>query len=113
VTDIPPILALLLGCLVGFLVYSPVRRWLVTLRKVMRQQRDAPDARRRDSGTLLAIFTTMHPAPWLLLMAVPFALYCFWSGQLRPMWLAFLGGILVALALMRLVEARRGPGPRP
>lgn len=92
-TGIPPYLALLLGCLIGLLGYGPVSRWFVTLRQGIDDQMERPDEQRKDSRTLLLIFATMHPVPWLLLLGVPFALYQIAFGPLRSMWLWLFAGV--------------------
>jgi hypothetical protein len=110
---IPPIFAFALGCVIGLLVYSPVRHWVVTFRKTIRARAKSGDSPRSGSGALLLIFATMHPAPWLLLVGVPYALYCLWNDPFRAMWLWVLGGAVTAPALLGLYQSRKGAQPRP
>jgi hypothetical protein len=97
VTGIPPYLALLLGCLIGLLGYGPVSRWFTTLQQAIDDQMERPDEQRKDSRTLLLIFATLHPVPWLLLLGLPFALYQVAFSPLRSMWLWLFAGIGVGV----------------
>jgi len=110
---ISPIFAFAIGCVIGLLVYSPVRHWVATLRRTIRERAKSAGSQRKDSPALLVIFATMHPAPWLLLVGIPFAVYSLWHDPLRVMWLWVLGGAVTAPALLSLYRARRGAGQRP
>jgi hypothetical protein len=110
VTGIPPYLALLLGCLIGLLGYGPVSRWIGTLRQAIDDQMERPDEQRESSRTLLLIFATMHPVPWLLFLGIPLALYQIAFGPLRSMWLWLFAGIclgVVPLFLYGSISAAR------
>jgi len=99
VNSIPLSAALVLGAVLGLLVYGPVQRWLVTLLRTLR------DPRRRTSF-LMAIFATLHPAPWLLLIGLPYGAYRLWSDPLRGMWACVLTGALATTGVVALVQSR-------
>ncbi len=103
---IPDYAALLLGCAIGLIVYGPVKRWLFTLRRTLRDPARRAGGGRQGTGKLLLIFATMHPAPWLLLIGLPYGAYRLWMDPLRGMWFLFLAGLLLAPALFALYEWR-------
>lgn len=103
---VPLPVAFLLGGLIGVLVCPPMRRWLEGLRRALRQARDAGPGARPSSGKLLAIFVTMHPAPWLVVLGIPYVLYRAWTDPLRAMWLCLLAGAMVVPASMAWVRRR-------
>lgn len=103
---LPPYLAYLLGGMVGALGYGPVTRWVTSLRRALADQMQRPDAQRKDARALLLIFATMHPAPWLFILGVPFALYQLILGPLPWMWLRLIAGVLVGVALVFVYEAK-------
>lgn len=111
--DVPLSVALLLGSFIGLLLYGPVQRWICTFARTLRESRRprrpgsaaAAGEPRKRTGALLLIFATMHPAPWLLLVGVPYALYRLWNDPLRLMWACLLAGALLAPALLALGEA--------
>lgn len=105
-SGIPPYLAFLFGGLIGALTYGPVRRWVVTMLRERSHQGENADARSDDSRVLLMIFATMHPAPWLFICGVPFALYQLILGPLPMMWLRLIVGMMMMMALLFLYEAR-------
>lgn len=104
-TDIPASLALALGCLVGGLVYAPVKRWLTTLWGTLSDPARRARSGRGSSLKLLLIFATMHPAPWLLLIGLPYAVYVLWNDPLRWMWCCVLLGALLAAAVCAVFES--------
>jgi hypothetical protein len=110
---VPGPLAFLIGGLVGALVYPPTRRWLATLVRTIQEAQQASQGAARRSGKLLAIFITMHPAPWLILLGIPYALYRAWTDPLRAMWLCLLAGAILVPAVMGIAEARRAGRAMP
>lgn len=102
---VPTWFALLLGAAIGVLVCGPVLRWTGGLRQAIRAQR-ARAPGHRSSIALLLIFATMHPAPWLLLLGLPYAAYRIATDPLRATWLCILAGALVAGVLAALVQRR-------
>jgi hypothetical protein len=105
-TALPPHLAFALGGVIGIVSLGPIMRWIAGLRRATADQAEQPDSGRGDSRLLLLIFTTMHPAPWLLGLGVPFALYQLTLGPLPMMWLRLIAGVLIGLALGFLYETR-------
>jgi len=103
--DIPPYCVALLGIAIGLLLFGPVQRWTSTFRRTLRERRRAPDGRRQGAGALLLIFSTMHPAPWLIGVGLPFALYRIWTDPLRQTWSLLLAGVLLGPALVLLYQA--------
>jgi len=101
---LPPYLAFLLGAVIGVVMYGPVKRWMAALRRAGAKQRERPEAHSADSQLLLLIFATMHPAPWLLIVGVPFVLYQLTLGPLPMMWLRLVGGMLIGIAPIFLYE---------
>lgn len=106
VTGIPLYFAFPLGCLMGLLLYGPVKRWIVTLRRTLLDISRRRGTQRNGTVKLLVIFATMHPAPWLLLIGLPYGVYRLWLDPLRPMWSCVLAGALLAPALFALYESR-------
>lgn len=104
---VPAPLALAIGALFGALVYPPVRRWIDGLRRAIREAQDAPESAPRPKARLLAIFVTMHPAPWLILIGIPYVLYRAWTDPFKAMWLALLAGAIGVPLLMWRAQARR------
>jgi hypothetical protein len=102
---IPSYLAFLLGGLFGVLVYGPIKRWIVGLRRALRDQA-RPSAGSSRQSPLLLIFMTMHPAPWLLILGTLFAGYQLAFGPLPWMWLQMIGGIMLGATLTLLFETR-------
>jgi hypothetical protein len=100
---IPPYFAFLLGGVIGLAGYGPVKRWIGGLRRA-REQAERPDAQGNDSQLLLVIFTTMHPAPWIFVVGVPFALYQLTFGPVPLLWLRLMVGMLIGIALILLYE---------
>jgi sterol desaturase/sphingolipid hydroxylase (fatty acid hydroxylase superfamily) len=106
-TGLPPYLAFLLGGLIGVVSYGPVKRWIVALRRALAHPQEQPsEVQGNDSRLLLLIFATMHPAPWLLIVGTPFALYQLTWGPLPLMWLRVFVGMLMGVALILLHETR-------
>jgi sterol desaturase/sphingolipid hydroxylase (fatty acid hydroxylase superfamily) len=103
---IPTHWAFLVGVMTGVLGYGPVKRWWLSLRQALADQFDRPDEQRKDSRTLLLIFATMHPAPWLFLLGIPFAAYQLAFGPLPGMWMWTIAGIVVGVALMLVYDFR-------
>ena len=101
---IPPNLAFLLGGVIGIVSYGPVKRWMTALRRARAETSERPDAQGKDSQLLLLIFATMHPAPWVLILGVPFALYQLTFGPLPMMWLRLIAGMIIGMALIMLYE---------
>ena len=106
-TGIPPYLAVPLGCVLGLLGYGPVTRWIGVMRRARERDFQVPNAQRKASQMMLFMFATMHPAPWLLIVAVPFALYEVVFDPLRWMWLWVIAGAVLAVALLMLYDARK------
>jgi hypothetical protein len=98
--DVPPVIALLIGSLIGGLLYGPVRRWVVTLTTTLRERAHHPGSRKAGSTKLLLIFATMHPAPWLLIIGLPYGVYRLWSDPLRVTWACLLAGAALGALLM-------------
>jgi hypothetical protein len=101
--DIPPYCVAFLGMMIGLLLSGPVQRWTGTLRRTLRERRRLGP--RKGRGALLLIFSTMHPAPWLILIGVPFALYRIWVDPLRLTWTWLLTGMLLGPALALAFQA--------
>jgi hypothetical protein len=114
VDGIPSYIDFLIGCVIGLLVGAPVRRWVLALRREILERRRHADAQREGSLKLLVMFATLHPAPWLVGVGVPYVLYRLWSDPLWPMWLWLIAGALAAPAVWLLIERRRsGRSPAP
>jgi hypothetical protein len=106
--EVSPAFALLLGAVIGLLLFGPVQRWVATLVHTLRERRARDGEHRKGSGALLLIFATLHPAPWLLLLGLPYAVYRLWSDPLRWMWACLLAGALCApLLLLAALALRR------
>ena len=103
---IPPYLAFLLGGVFGVLVYGPIKRWIVGLRRALRDQAGQPAGPSKQPQLLLLIFTTLHPAPWLLILGALFAGYQLAFGPLPRMWLQMIGGVLIGITLTLLCETQ-------
>jgi hypothetical protein len=103
--SIPPVFALGLGCLIGLLLHGPIERWLRTLVRTLRTRADPDSGRAARATGLLLIFATLHPAPWLLLVGLPYAGYRLWSDPLRMLWACLLTGAL--LGPLALIAADR------
>ena len=101
---IPPWFALLLGAAIGLLSYGPVKRWMIGLRRARVDQTAGADTQSAETRALLVIFTTMHPAPWLLILGVPVAVYQLLFGPLRVTWLWLILGVLTGVAAIFLYE---------
>jgi hypothetical protein len=102
---IPPWFAFLLGAAIGVLSYGPVKRWMIGLQRARVDQAAAPDTQSAQTRALLVIFTTMHPAPWLLILGVPVAAYQLLFGPLRVAWLWLILGVLTGVAAIFLYES--------
>lgn len=109
---ITPFFAFLLGAAIGGLSYGPFKRWLVGLRRASLDQKRRPQAQREDAQALLLMFATLHPAPWLLILGIPVALYQLVFGPLRWIWCCLVAGIAVAAALIALHERIMARGVR-
>ena len=105
--DVSPAFALALGCVIGALLYGPVKRWILTLTRTLRARAARGERRAAGSSALLLIFATLHPAPWLLLAGLPYAVYRLWSDPLRVIWASLLAGMLLS-ALLALLYAAAG-----
>jgi hypothetical protein len=103
--DVPPLFALLIGAMIGLLLYGPVKRWIVTLRRTLRERARNKDSQRAGSTKLLVIFATMHPAPWLIVIGLPYGIYRLWSDPLRLTWGCLLAGSILGALLMVAYEA--------
>jgi hypothetical protein len=103
---LPTHLAFLIGVMTGLLGYGPVNRWWSSLRRELVAQAERPEAQHKDSRKLLFIFATLHPAPWLFILGVPFALYQLLFGPLPRMWLWLTVGVMLGVALMFFYAAR-------
>lgn len=109
-TGIPVIAALLLGVLIGAVGHGPVSRWVSTLRATRSGKARRTGAPRDDSG-LMAIFVTLHPAPWVLALGTPFLLYQLTLGPLPRVWwwltLGMVAGAVMASAVAALATRIR------
>ncbi len=106
--DIPLPWAAVLGIVIGLLLYGPLSRWLVTFVRALRERRRRRGAQRAGAGALLVIFATLHPAPWLLLLGLPYGVYALWSDPLRVLWATLaVGAILGAAAVAIIATLRR------
>jgi len=108
--DVPPAIALLIGALMGVLLYGPIRRWITTLVRTLRERgrsKGNEDHSSAGSTKLLIIFATLHPAPWLILIGLPYGLYRLWSDPLRVIWGSLLAGSILGALLMVAFEALR------
>ncbi len=103
--EVPAGYALLLGGFIGLLLYGPVKRWLITLRKTLRERSARSGDQPKGSGALLVIFATMHPAPWLLVIGLPYAVYRLWNDPLRLMWACLLAGAVIGPLVLVAVGA--------
>jgi|GEM_PF-3488315 len=104
---IPSYFAFALGCVIGLLIYGPVKRWIVGLRQAIRDRRQQSGSQRKGMLALLVIFATGHPAPWLLLVGLPYGFYRLWNDPLWPMWLWLLAGALLAPVFFTIFDVRR------
>ncbi len=102
---VPIWFALLLGAAIGALMVGPVQRWIVALRRAIRIQRQRTGGR-KSSLALLFIFATMHPAPWLLALGLPYGVYRVLTDPLRATWLLVLSGALLAAVVIGLAQRR-------
>jgi len=103
--DVPPAVAFLIGAMIGVLLYGPLRRWVGTLVRTLRERSRNPQSRRAGSTKLLLIFATLHPAPWLILIGLPYGIYRLWSDPLRMTWGCLLAGSILGAMLMVAYEA--------
>lgn len=103
--EVPPAIAFLIGAAIGVLLYGPLRRWIVTLVRTLRERARNKDGQRPGSTKLLLIFATLHPAPWLILVALPYGIYRLWSDPLRLTWGCLLAGSILGALLMVAFEA--------
>lgn len=104
--DVPPVIAFLIGAMIGVLLYGPLRRWIATLVHTLRERARNKNGRRPGSTKLLLIFATLHPAPWLILVALPYGIYRLWSDPLRFTWGCLLAGSILGALVMVAFEAR-------
>jgi hypothetical protein len=109
---IPSYFAFAVGMMVGALGYGPVNRWYLSVRREFIKQYEQPELQRKDSRKLLFIFATMHPAPWLFILGIPFALYQLAFGPLPVMWSWVIGGVLLGVGMQVLYRTRIAPRPR-
>ena len=85
-----------IGCLFGLAIYPPVARWLGLFRRLLLTRQGRCDiTSTRQKLMLGAIALLMHPAPWLLLVGVPYAIWRLWREPTGPLWLWFALGALV------------------
>ncbi len=98
--DVPPLIALLVGALIGVLLYGPLQRWIVTFARTLRARSRNKEGQRPGSTKLLVIFATLHPAPWLILVGLPYGIYRLWSDPLRFTWACLLAGSILGALLM-------------
>lgn len=105
--DIPLPCAALLGIVIGLLLFGPLRRWVITFGRTLRERRQRRGAQRQGTGALLLIFATLHPAPWLLLIGLPYGIFALWNDPLRVLWGTVLAGALLGPAALALYEAAR------
>lgn len=110
-TEPSPWLALLVGSIAGLLVCGPLKRWMVGLVGAIRDLRTRPDARAGRRLKLLLIYLTGHPAPWILMIGLPYAAYRLWVDPLRFTWFCVLAGVAVGCGVVLFYGARPGtPG---
>lgn len=109
---VSPLFAFLLGAAIGVLSYGPFKRWLIGLKRASLDQMRRPHAQREDSQALLLMFATLHPAPWLLILGIPVALYQLVFGPLRWIWCCLVAGAAVAAALIVIHERILARGVR-
>jgi len=102
--DVPPAVALLIGTLIGVLLFGPVRRWVDTLVRTLRERSRNTQNRLAGSTKLLLIFATLHPAPWLILIGLPYGIYRLWSDPLRLIWGCLLAGSILGALVMVAYE---------
>ena len=103
--DVPPVIALVIGAMIGVLLYGPLRRWVVTFARTLRERARNKDGQRPGSTKLLLIFATLHPAPWLILVGLPYGIYRLWSDPLRATWGCLLAGAILGALLTVAFEA--------
>ncbi len=85
------------GCVFGLAIYPPVARWLGLCHRLLFTRQGRADITSTRQKLLLgAIALLMHPAPWLLLVGVPYAAWRLWSDPTGPLWLWFAAGALLA-----------------
>jgi len=90
-----------IGCLFGLAIYPPVARWLGLFRRLLLTRQGRSDITSTRQKLLLgAIALLGHPAPWLLLVAVPYAVWRLWNEPTGPLWLWFAAGALAGCAIM-------------
>ena len=103
--DVSPGFALLLGAVIGVLLYGPIQRWVLTFRRTLRERAAQGAGQRPASKALLLIFATLHPAPWLLIIGLPYAVYRLWYDPLRVTWACLLAGGVAGALLVAAFEA--------
>ena len=111
--DVPPAIALLIGAMIGVLLYGPLRRWVTTFARTLRERARNKDGQRPGSTKLLLIFATLHPAPWLILVGLPYGIYRLWSDPLRLTWGCLLAGSILGALLMAALGAFARSRARP
>ena len=90
--------------------YGPVQRWIVGLKRAIREQRQQTGRQRKGTQFLLLIFATMHPAPWLLIIGIPLAIYQVLFDPLRWMWLRIIVGAVIAVGLLVFYDSKKAGG---
>ena len=101
------------GCLFGIAVWPPVARWLALFRRLVLTRagrREMLASRQKFTLSLIALL--LHPAPWLLVIGVPYAAWRLWRDPTGPLWLWFACGALVGGAAL-WAWGRRTRTPRP
>jgi len=110
----PALWTLPIGALFGAAVYPPVGRWLALCHRLLLTaagRRDACASRQKLKLALLALLA--HPAPWLLLVGVPYAAHRLWSDPTAALWLWFAAGAVLGGAAAYAWERRSAPGTPP
>ncbi len=96
---------LLLGGLIGVVGEGPIRRWVATLRSTRSGAPTRPGAPRDDAG-LMTMFVALHPAPWALLLGLPFLAYQLTLGPMPMLWALLALGMACGAVLSRVAAAR-------
>lgn len=107
---VPSYVAFLVGAAIAVIGFGPVHRWIISLRRALAELTERPDAKSKDWYGRLVIFVTLHPAPWLFLLGVPFVLYQMAFGKQPGTWVALSVGVIVAVSLMLLMLRRQAAG---